>query len=162
MLPAAQLPILPRYVTFSTIGLVSCLAMFMCALQHCTKAPLSITRLLMLLQAKASRLGKEARAAGRDPKGSNSRPDSAPADSEAGSGDESDSGGNEGDQAYPTKAEGVSGRRTRQASVHLESAWLELEETPPKHKSKRKASCPFAPVQRHRQHIADKFTSTAD
>ena len=155
----------PQYVACKTICHVSSLAMFMCALQHCERAPLSITQMSKWLQAKVSRLGKEARAAGHDPKGSNSRPDSAPADSEAGSGDESGSGGNEDDQANPTKAEGVSGRRTRQASVHLESAWLELEETPPKHKSKRKASCLFyghCRYCRYQQHIADMCTSVVN
>lgn len=96
-----------------------------------------------------SRLGKEARAAGQDPKGSTSRADSAQADSKAGSGADSDSGEDEENQA-DHKEEGVSGRRTRQASVQLEPAWLQLEElegleeTPPKHKSRRRASCnPF-------------------
>lgn len=86
-----------------------------------------------------SRLGKEARAAGHDPKASTSHPDSAPADSKAGSEAESDSGGNEDSQAHP-KEEGVTGRRTRQASLQIEPAWLELEETPTKHKSRRRAS----------------------
>lgn len=97
----------------------------------------------LLLQGKMSRLGKEARAAGQDPKGYTSHPDSAPTDSKAGSGVDSDSGDNEDNPAHP-KEEGGRGRRTRQASVQPEPAWLELEETPPKHKSRRRASCnPF-------------------
>lgn len=123
------------------------------------EALLGFTYISVFSQAKVSRLGKEARAAGGDPKGSTSRPDSAPADSEAGSGDESDSGDNEDDQADPSKAEGVSGRRTRQASVQLESAWLELEETPPKHKSRRKASCSSSTGQTYPQHVADISTT---
>ena len=92
------------------------------------------------LQANVSRLGKEARAARRDQKGSTRSAVSAPC-SEAGSEEEPDSGHHEDDQADPNKAEGVSGRRKRQASVQSESAWLESEETPSKHKSRRKASC---------------------
>lgn len=107
---------------------------------HYAEAPLMGFIFAAMSQGNTSRLGKESRAATRNPQGSASLPASAPPDSEAGSGAESDSAGNEDDQAYLTKAEGVSARRTRQASAHLDSVWQELEATPPKHKSRRKAS----------------------
>ena len=115
-----------------------------------------------IVQAKRSRLGKEAKAAGRDTKGSTSCAVSAPAYSEAGSGDDLDGEYNEDDQADPNKAERVGGRRTRQASVQLEPAWLqleELEETPSKHKSKRKASRSSSAAQTHHQHAAGMSTT---
>lgn len=105
-------------------------------------------------QGKVSRLGKEARAARHNPKGSLSRPTSAPVESEAGSGAESDSEDNEEKQASDEKkTERISGRRTRQASAQLESVWEELEATPPRHKSKRKASRSQSVLHTHQQRL---------
>lgn len=97
--------------------------------------------LAVILQGKLSRLGKEARAAGRSPADPARRPASPPLASEAESEPESESDEHEDDKAFEEEAQGILGRRTRQASAHRASAWQDMEATPPKHKPRRKARC---------------------
>ena len=94
----------------------------------------------LAVQGKLSRLGKEARAAGRDPKGSTKRPAASPDASQAASEPDSDSNDDDDDKSFQEEVEGAGGRRTRQASAQRESGWQDMEATPPKQKSRRKVS----------------------
>lgn len=99
------------------------------------------THQALAVQGKLSRLGKEARAARHDPKGSTNRPAASPDASQAASKADSDSDDNNDDTSFQEEVEGAGGRRTRQASAQRESSWQNMEATPPKQKSRRKASC---------------------